>query len=426
MSRTDGERALNIYRVFTRQTDEVVKFLSVARHFEAHTKLEIPNLKHAPTGLTTSLEEYLNDPDFEVNRRQFLASQEGKKLSGKAGTSGNDARPKTSDAIMTPSKPVVKAQSEQTPSLPAKPAPDLIDFFDSIETPPQQPQQQQQQQQFNGFQQPYSFPMQQTGVAQQQFQQQSFGSQPTGFQQPMQTGFSQAGQNSTNPFGQPQPQPLQPNYTGAGFGGYTPQPTNAHFQSSLAPIPQDGVASFQQQQPQSSMFAQQPAAQPLQPQQTSTNPFRQSMLLANPTGQQQQQTYTGPASSNPNRLSTNPFAKDRLQAQVTAPNFTQPQQQSFHPTQPTATALTPQRTGTNPFSRPKTSPDPALNGNGQAMAPLMPNVTGSTNPFRQSQFINQATGQGWQVSSGQVGTMGGAGMDAFETVPVFPRPGQPA
>jgi len=53
-------------------------------------------------------------------------------------------------------------------------------------------------------------------------------------------------------------------------------------------------------------------------------------------------------------------------------------------------------------------------------SPIQVQATGSTNPFRQSAFVNQQTGQGWQYS--QNATMGG--MENLDTVPVFPRPGQ--
>jgi hypothetical protein len=49
-------------------------------------------------------------------------------------------------------------------------------------------------------------------------------------------------------------------------------------------------------------------------------------------------------------------------------------------------------------------------------------ATGSTNPFRQSAFVNNQTGQGWQNSN--AGTIGGMNMDAVPTTNVFPRPGQ--
>lgn len=79
MSKTDAQRALAIYKTFTKQTNLVVEFLSTARQYENATRLEIPKLKHAPTSLTASLEEYLNDPDFEVNRRQYLAHTDARK-----------------------------------------------------------------------------------------------------------------------------------------------------------------------------------------------------------------------------------------------------------------------------------------------------------------------------------------------------------
>lgn len=86
--------------------------------------------------------------------------------------------------------------------------------------------------------------------------------------------------------------------------------------------------------------------------------------------------------------------------------------------QPQMTGLQPQRTGTNPFARRSTmSASPGSSSPG--LQPLRPNATGSTNPFRQSQFVNQQTGQGWQTA--QQGSMGG--YEQLETVPVFPRPG---
>src|SRR5262245_8547480 len=72
MSRPDAERAINIYRNFTKQTDQVVQYLAVARHYEHVTRFQIPKIKHAPTSLASSLEEYLHDKDFEINRRQYL------------------------------------------------------------------------------------------------------------------------------------------------------------------------------------------------------------------------------------------------------------------------------------------------------------------------------------------------------------------
>ncbi|OJD36794.1 enth domain protein [Diplodia corticola] len=383
MSHTDAERALRIYRMFCRQTDAVVQYLSIARLHEHSTRLEIPKVKHAPTSLGNSLEEYLNDKDFEINRRQYLAQQEAKR-SGKA--NGSSKLPEKKDAARAdtgfPEANLAQPESKG-------PAPDLIDFFESIEQN-QQPMAQQAQ----GFQPPQiQFP-QQTGMM------------------PQQTGFDPNFQS--NPFAQQQqPQQLQPNFTGAGFGGYGPQPPQQFGQQPqippVPPIPQNGPAPFLQPS-----FTG-PASQGLQPQ--TTNPFRASMLM------QSQPTGGNPfsAANNPNRASTNPFAKNSPQntggfapslptiQSSQSVDFSQPPQTSHSPA-----PLQPAPTGTNPFARPQT----AHAGASQPM--LMPTATGSTNPFRQSAFVNQQTGQGWQNNQGTMG-----GLEQLETVSIFPRPGQP-
>ena len=73
ISRVDAERALKVYRKFVDQTKYVIDYLRVAKHLEYATKLYVPTIKHAPIALTSSLEEYLFDPNFENNRRQYLA-----------------------------------------------------------------------------------------------------------------------------------------------------------------------------------------------------------------------------------------------------------------------------------------------------------------------------------------------------------------
>ena len=424
MSRPDAERALNIYKTFGAQTAQVVQYLSVARQYESSTRLEVPKLKHAPTTLTSSLEDYLNDADFEINRRQYLAQQEAKRT-GRPAASAPKSTPFDRPAeSRQPNTSMPAPASQPTLSQQKGPAPDLIDFFESIEqnqqpmaqfsSNPQQEyqQQQQQQQQFLLLQQ------------QQQQQQQQ--------QIPQQTGFNpflqQQNTFSSAALPQAQPQPLQTNFTGAGFGGYGPQPQQQplqfQFSSSLSPIPQNGVADFHSN-------ALSPVQQTqLQPQHTSTNPFRQSMM---PTG-------TSPADltvASPNRSSTNPFAKHNTGGLVTngQTNISGYEQSSFSPVSPLPSnpptfltspvadpnqgnafsqppALQPQRTGTNPFAknRPTT-----------AGGPVNTNVTGSTNPFRQSAFVNQQTGQGWQ--HGNQGTFSGFDLNSVNTTPVFPRPG---
>ncbi len=396
MSRPDAERGLNCYRTFISQTEQVVQYLSVARLHEHSTRLEIPKIKHAPIGLAASLADYLNDKDFEINRRQYLATQQAKR----GGKPANGVS--KSSALATPSKPTELPASAKPTELPTAstargPPPDLIDFFESIEQQPmaQQSSRLQQQQQYP----------QQTGMV---APQPVFLQQPTGFQPQQQQPYDSSMGQSTNPFNQTQQQaqPLQRDFTGAGFGGYTPQPQTFNPQSNgLSPIPQDSVASFPQQALQ--QFAS-PPAQPIQAQ--STNPFRQS-IMTNTTGAS---NTTNPTSSL-NRSATNPFAK-HISPQQQSPSFpsTFPQQQdNLQPLQPAPT-------GTNPFAR---NPSPAAAPSSMAgPAPLVPNPTGSTNPFRQAAFVNQQTGQGWQA--GPQATMGG--LEQLETVPVFPRPGQPA
>ncbi|KAJ4015403.1 hypothetical protein NW752_006867 [Fusarium irregulare] len=416
MSKVDAERAMAIYRKFTKQTDYVVQYLSVARQHEHHTRVEVPKLKHAPVNLGRQLEEYLHDPDFEVHRRQYLAEQDVKKIGGSSSKQGGLTKKKSSDFPAPASNnpfPQMGATStgnnapESKPQANKGPDPDLIDFFDSIEqnqTPMNMNPQPQPQ--------PQPFQQQPTGM---QFQQNGFAAQPTGFasnspyQQPQQTGgFMQ----------QPQIQ-LQPDFTGAGFGGFTPQQPGFQ-QNSLSPIPQDSMANFTNAVPQQQP-AQTGSPQGLQPMQTgSTNPFRQSMLMAQQTGLPSSNT------GNVNRQSTNPFARSSPQ-QNTSP-FAQNSNSPFQtppPQQPQQQAAPMQATptGTNPFARNAAVQPAAQESRPQtAGASLAPQATGTTNPFRQSAFVNHNTGQGWQANQQPVG----GGFDQIPTVPVFPRPAQQA
>lgn len=252
--------------------------------------------------------------------------------------------------------------------------------------------------------------------------------QQTGFQVPQQTGFPQQQQQpfamqngqSTNPFQMQQPQApqmqapqLQSQFTGAGFGGYSPQPFGV--QNTMPSIPQNGMPDYSQQQQMQIPTI----AEPLQPQQTSTNPFRQSMLPSAEPKMLTSPTSTGSL----NRSSTNPFAKQstgfsQSQSPINSPPYSMSpiQESPFAPMQ--QQPLQPTPTGTNPFAR-QPSPQSAASPQGG----LTVNATGSTNPFRQSAFVNQQTGQGWQ-NTGSQGTMGGMSLDQVPTTSVFPRPGQ--
>ncbi|KAG0645425.1 ENTH domain-containing [Hyphodiscus hymeniophilus] len=409
MSRPDAERALEIYKNFTKQTDFVVAYLNTAREYQLQTRIEVPKLKHAPINLGKQLEDYLMDPDFEINRRQYLAEQESKK--GKTGTNGASKPFPTSTKTDSASRAAAGRAFPDTQPPASKPAqvakgpdPDLIDFFDSIEqnqqpmaSLPQPGYQQQGLPQFNNST-PYQLqtPQFHNGFDSQQTVFQTPPQQFPQQQQPFNTGLPEAQQPQ-------QTQPLQTNFTGAGFGGYTPQPS---FQpGGLQSIPQESAATFQQPPTQGAI---QTGAQ-------NTNPFRQS-IMTQPTGSPGPAFPLSPPITSLTRQSTNPFAKSSPQAvQPFSPppdqQFQQQQQlqQQAAPVQPTAT-------GTNPFAR-----NIAVNAQPpQTSGGLLPQPTGSTNPFRQSQFVNTATGIGWQNNQQPIG----GGLDNLETVPVFPRPAQ--
>jgi hypothetical protein len=424
---------MDIYRTFTRQTDYVVQYLSVARQYEHHTRVEVPKLKHAPVNLGRQLEEYLKDPDFEIHRRQYLAEQDAKKLKG--GSSASKA------AKVEFAKPSSSTNSSQPPPPPAKPVTtaskgpeaDLIDFFESIEQnqtpmavqPQQQPQPQPQPQPQTQMQmgmspwgpapfQPQQLPQVQTG----------FVSQPTGFPTPV------VQQQTQSPFSPTQqiPQQVQPAFTGAGFGPFSPQPQpqpQLTFQpSSLSSIPQDSVATFQ-------TTTAAPAFQGLQAPQQTTNPFRQSMLMNQQTGTPFAPA-PAPAPANIQQRpatsqSTNPFARSSPQA---AQPFGTPVSSSpfqAQPVPPQAVSIPapmqPLPTGTNPFAKHIGSAQPALPTQPQrpvTAGGILSQPTGSTNPFRQGAFVNHNTGLGWQHNQQPIG----GGLDQLDTIQVFPRPAQ--
>lgn len=406
MSKPDADRAMEIYRTFTKHTDYVVQYLSTAKQWQHHTRVEVPKLKHAPVNLGRQLEEYLNDPDFEIHRRQYLAEQEAKKggkgSKSKATKSGLDfpkaPSPAAKNAFPDPSNGNSAAKVQSKPQANKGPDPDLIDFFDSIE-------QNQIPMQVGPQQAPMQVPMQTQGpdlAFQAQpvglgFQPNNFVQQPTGFVQP--NVFPQP----DNGFMQPPPQ-LQPTITG--FSGFGPQ--QDFQQNTLGPIPQNTVANFQTPVQQTVGLQPTGLASLAAPQ--MTNPFRQSMLVAQPTSSSSQ--LSTPTSSTPTltRQSTNPFARStNSPGQNTSPFQAQPMQ--------------PQPTSTNPFARNVPAEAPVqqqLPDQQQQSSSLAPQATGATNPFRQGAFVNHATGMGWQHNQTPIG----GGIDHIQTVPVFPRPAQ--
>ncbi|QUC16930.1 uncharacterized protein UV8b_01171 [Ustilaginoidea virens] len=425
MSKPDAERAMEIYRSFTRQTDCVVQYLSCARLHEHHTRVEVPRLKHAPVNLGRQLEEYLKDPDFEIHRRQYLAEQDAKRngrspaAPAKLDFAKSLSKPTSSTANSnnSPFPSVPEAKTDVNPQANKGPDPDLIDFVDAIE-------QNQTFMQISAL--PAGFP---TGAAQFQAQPTAMPFPPTGFAQ-QQTGFvpsnmmsQQQNMGGFMPQQQPpqippqhQAQPLQPNFTGAGFGAFTPQ---SSFQpGALGAIPQNSEAVFQNPTQAVQYGLQQPPqaaqASPLQPTPTGTNPFRQSIMVQATGVQGNPSSFSSSPPAQPlNRQSTNPFA--RSPAQNNSP---------FQPSVP----LQAQPTGTNPFAKnfqqqqqqqqpPAPSPDHQQQ---YIQRGLAPQATGTTNPFRHGAFVNHNTGMGWQHDQTAIG----GGLDQLATVPVFPRPAQ--
>jgi len=364
----------------------------------------------------------LKDPDFEIHRRQYLAELEAKKskggLSGASKSARFESAKPSSSANTNERLPPTPAKAEP----PKKPDGDLIDFFESIEqnqTPmaaqpqPQQEQQPQQTQMQMGMSpwgpapfQPQQLPQLQTG----------FAPQPTGFQPGVQ--FQQQSQPTFSPT-QQAPQQMQPAFTGAGFGGFSPQPQPGFQPNTLSPIPQDSVANFQ------STMA--PSFQGLQAPQQTTNPFRQSMLMNQQTGTPfapapaPANTQQRPATSQ----STNPFARSSPQAAQpfgtpasNSPFQSQPAQQPAAQPAP----LQPLQTGTNPFAKNFGAAQPAQPTQQRPVTAggILSQPTGSTNPFRQGAFVNHNTGMGWQHNQQSIG----GGLDQLETIPIFPRPAQ--
>lgn len=294
MTKVDADRALKIYQRFVEQTDGVIVYMSLARSLESVTRLTIPNLQHAPTSLGNSLEEYLNDPDFEQNRIQYLAQ---KGLKGKPASA--PAIDTTAARSNGPLKSVLKASANPygASQIPQQAAVsgnnDLIDFFDSIEPQRQQPQMNyaMTQPQVNPYvqQMPQQIQPQMTNPYMQQIQpqmtqqtmpQQYTGYQPAPSQVPLSTGYN------------PYTQQMQAQNTGAGFGGYTPQYTTT-----------------------------------IQPQTTGQNPFRKSML---PQGMMQPDLVSPQRTGNPFQRTAAPMPQqytNQIQQQTTGNPFAKPQYQ---------------------------------------------------------------------------------------------------
>ncbi|KAJ1598216.1 hypothetical protein NDA14_000393 [Ustilago hordei] len=353
MARSDAERALELYRRFCRQTENVVAFLNSAKKASHSLNLAIPSLKHAPVSLAGALEEYLKDPNFEQNRKEY---KENKRIAD-SGPPASTARPISTISSSVPkseSKKSITIQEPDKPERKVKPPTsnqDLQDFFASID--------------HDGGQHVFS-----NVPAEHSF---FFQAQPTGMMGMNGGGFGGMG-------------------TGMGMGGLQPQmtgynPFTGQQQAGMQMPMQQQMTGFGGMQPQMTGF--------VQPQATGFNPFRQS-VMPQPTG------FGGPFGTFDGQSS---FLNQQQQQQQQQPQPQQQQSQPFQGLQPqhTTTPSQPQpptqQTQSGAFGQGQSQQSSALSSfnsafssqsNGQELAAskpttparlLVPQKTGSRNPF---------------------------------------------
>ena len=167
---------------------------------------------------------------------------------------------------------------------------------------------------------------------------------------------------------------MRPDFTGAGFGGYTP---------SANPSPSVGAS------PQISQNVS-PASQMMSPTIDTTNPFRISMVgTPNPSyasfsssvpqrSQSMRQPQQSPQIQPLYAQSTNPFAQMAGAQSISPPNaFSSPPQ-----AMPLANPYRANTTGgSNPFARPS---QPQQEQQQQRLPPMLTNQSTGSNPFRKS------------------------------------------
>ncbi|CAK5275522.1 unnamed protein product, partial [Mycena citricolor] len=213
MSQVDAKDALDIYRHFCKQTEQVVEYLGVARKLQNLLNVPIPNLKHAPVSLAGALQEYLDDPAFEQNRIEYKMNKEAVKRGGRGNAKETTAVPPV------PALPASVAASSSSPSNGTAngttPKNELVDFFSSIEET--------QSTMFNpSTNSPNSAYFQQMATSPNPFQRMQ--ALPTGPFAPQPTGAFLGPQPTAGPFG-PGPQLQLPQATGVFPGGLQPQAT---------------------------------------------------------------------------------------------------------------------------------------------------------------------------------------------------------
>ncbi|KAI8089034.1 ANTH domain-containing protein [Halteromyces radiatus] len=79
MTQTDARLALEIYKRFAQQTQEITEYLDNARKIQNELSISIPKLNHAPLSLASALEEYLNDDAYEHRRQSYIQEKQKEK-----------------------------------------------------------------------------------------------------------------------------------------------------------------------------------------------------------------------------------------------------------------------------------------------------------------------------------------------------------
>ncbi|EIN09626.1 ANTH-domain-containing protein [Punctularia strigosozonata HHB-11173 SS5] len=412
MSRVDAEDALKVYLHFCKQCERVVDYLAIATKLQNLLNVQIPNMRHAPVSLAGSLQEYLDDPNFEQNRIEYKLAKENADKNAKLGKGAKNG----TSSPNKPSTPKPGPSSESSNANGSKPASQsqaVQDFFESIEqAQPTMFNPQTGSPTANYFQQQAAFnPFAQMQAAQATgFGMPSFGGgmQPQATGMPFGAGGLQPQATGMLAFGQ---MGVQPQATG--FPGVQQQHQHNPFsqaqgqQQPQLQVPQQQSSPFQQPQQQQQLQTPQQASSPfgqlqpqptgafnlgaglggasgglLQSQATGANPFRASMLMPQTTGF----PAFGASSSN----GVNLFGSTPAQNQ-TPQNQGQGQGQgqgglgaslfgsgtSFGSiAQPSASSSSSIASG--PFARPASAP---LRASPPPAQPVKTHQTGSRNPF---------------------------------------------
>ncbi|MBW0523891.1 hypothetical protein O181_063606 [Austropuccinia psidii MF-1] len=348
MSHVDATTALKTYKIFCKQCERVVAYLGVAKKLQNVINVNIPNLRHAPVSLAGSLEEYLNDPNFEANRQEYKESK--RVADGKSSAASNNSKPTSNPTLKTPVTNPPSSSSKPNDGQKA-----FIDFFESIES--------EQQSMFNPVSMsPTSNYFQQQASLQPFALSQTIGmpaassvfTQPTSMTNTTSLGTASMGQalfgnlNASQPSSLHHSQPigltanqqlLQPQLTGFAVGG--------QFPNLIPPQITGTVNPFRQ-----TMFSTQQT--PLIPQATGYNPF--SQFVSNPSFNLAVNSESIP----PSPWSNQAFQIDRSAGAMSAPPVGPP----------------PQTETSSPVTFPLTSQsfDPSSSA-------LKAQVTGSRNPF---------------------------------------------